>query len=48
MYLGFRDDDQLPSRIALKVIHAGTSEALLERFGRERRILAFTARTKQN
>jgi len=32
--------DQLPSRVALKVIHAGTSEALLERFGRERRILA--------
>ena len=40
VYLGVRDDDQLPSRVALKVIHAGTSEALLERFGRERRILA--------
>jgi eukaryotic-like serine/threonine-protein kinase len=40
VYLGVRDDDQLPARVALKVIHAGTSEALLERFGRERRILA--------
>ena len=28
VYLGVRDDDQLPSRVALKVIHAGTSEAL--------------------
>ena len=40
VYLGVRDNDQLPTRVALKVIHAGTSEALLERFGRERRILA--------
>jgi eukaryotic-like serine/threonine-protein kinase len=40
VYLGVRDDDELPARVALKVIQAGSSEALLERFRRERRILA--------
>ena len=40
VYLGVRDDDELPARVALKVIQAGGSEALLERFRRERRILA--------
>ncbi len=40
VYLGVRDDDALPARVALKIIQAGTSEALIERFGRERRILA--------
>jgi len=40
VYLGVRDDDGLPARVALKVIQSGTNEALLERFRRERRILA--------
>jgi non-specific serine/threonine protein kinase/serine/threonine-protein kinase len=40
VYLGVRDDDELPARVALKVIQSGTSEALAERFRRERRILA--------
>jgi serine/threonine protein kinase len=40
VYLGVRDDDQLPARVALKVIQGGSSEALLTRFRRERRILA--------
>jgi eukaryotic-like serine/threonine-protein kinase len=40
VYLGVRDDDELPARVALKVIQAGSSGALLERFRRERRILA--------
>jgi non-specific serine/threonine protein kinase/serine/threonine-protein kinase len=40
VYFGVRDDDELPARVALKVIHAGSSGALLERFRRERRILA--------
>src|SRR5580698_5744708 len=40
VYLGVRDDDELPTRVALKVIQSGTSEALAERFRRERRILA--------
>ena len=40
VYLGVRDDDELPARVALKVIQAGSSEKLLERFRRERRILA--------
>jgi tetratricopeptide (TPR) repeat protein len=40
VYLGVRDDDQLPARVALKVIQTAGSEALLERFYRERRILA--------
>jgi eukaryotic-like serine/threonine-protein kinase len=40
VYLGVRHDDELPARVALKVIQGGSSEALLERFRRERRILA--------
>jgi non-specific serine/threonine protein kinase/serine/threonine-protein kinase len=40
VYLGVRDDGELPTRVALKVIQSGTSEALAERFRRERRILA--------
>ena len=40
VYLGVRDDDQLPARVALKVIQTASSEALFERFYRERRILA--------
>jgi serine/threonine protein kinase len=40
VYLGVREDDELPARVALKVIQAGSSEALLGRFRRERRILA--------
>jgi non-specific serine/threonine protein kinase/serine/threonine-protein kinase len=40
VFLGVRDDDELPARVALKVIQAGSREALLERFRRERRILA--------
>jgi hypothetical protein len=40
VYLGVRDDDELPSRVALKVLQAGSSESLVERFRRERRILA--------
>ena len=40
VYLGVRDDDELPARVALKVLPAGSSESLLERFRRERRILA--------
>jgi serine/threonine protein kinase len=40
VYLGVRDDDELPARVALKVLQAGSSEALLERFRHERRILA--------
>jgi eukaryotic-like serine/threonine-protein kinase len=40
VYLGVRDDDELPTRVALKVIQAGSSQALLGRFRRERRILA--------
>jgi non-specific serine/threonine protein kinase/serine/threonine-protein kinase len=40
VYLGVRDDDELPSRVALKVLQAGSSESFLERFRRERRILA--------
>jgi serine/threonine protein kinase len=40
VYLGVRDDDELPARVALKVIQAGSSEALLKRFRHERRILA--------
>jgi eukaryotic-like serine/threonine-protein kinase len=40
VYLGVRDDDELPTRVALKVIQSGTSEALAARFRRERRILA--------
>jgi serine/threonine protein kinase len=40
VYLGVRDDDELPARVALKVIQSGTNEALMERFRRERRILA--------
>jgi hypothetical protein len=40
VYLGVRDDDELPARVALKVIQAGSSGALLERFRRERKILS--------
>jgi len=40
VYLGVRDDDEVPPRVALKVLHAGSSESFLERFRRERRILA--------
>src|SRR5580693_5264057 len=40
VYLGVRDDDELPARVALKVLQAGSDESLLERFRRERRILA--------
>ncbi len=40
VYLGVRDDDELPARVALKVIQSGTNQALMERFRRERRILA--------
>jgi serine/threonine protein kinase len=40
VYLGVRDDDELPTRVALKVVQSGTSEAFAERFRRERRILA--------
>src|ERR1035438_2055171 len=40
VYLGIRDDDELPARVALKVLQAGSSESLLERFRHERRILA--------
>lgn len=40
VYLGVRDDDELPARVALKVIQSGTSKALEDRFRRERRILA--------
>ncbi|MGD0047199.1 MAG: protein kinase [Bryobacteraceae bacterium] len=40
VYLGVRDDDELPAQVALKVIQAGSSGALLERFRRERKILS--------
>ena len=40
VHLGVRDDDELPAPVALKVIQAGSSTALLDRFRRERRILA--------
>jgi serine/threonine protein kinase len=40
VYLGVRDDDELPARVALKIIQAGSSDAFVERFRRERRILA--------
>ena len=30
VYLGVREDDELPARVALKVIQAGSSEALLD------------------
>ena len=39
VYLGVREDDQLPARVAIKVTHSG-GENLLERFRSERRILA--------
>jgi eukaryotic-like serine/threonine-protein kinase len=40
VYVGVRDDDELPARVALKVIQTAGSQALFERFYRERRILA--------
>ena len=40
VYLGVRDDDQLPSKVAIKVIQSGGGRYLWERFRRERRILA--------
>ena len=40
VYLGVRDDEELPACVALKIIQSGTSEAFAERFRRERRILA--------
>jgi len=39
VYLGIREDDQFPARVAIKVTQRG-GEALLERFKHERRILA--------
>jgi serine/threonine protein kinase len=40
VYLGVRDDEELPARVALKLIQAGSGAALMDRFRRERRILA--------
>jgi non-specific serine/threonine protein kinase/serine/threonine-protein kinase len=40
VYLAVREDDELPARVALKVIQDWSSEGLLERFRGERRILA--------
>jgi eukaryotic-like serine/threonine-protein kinase len=39
VYLGVRQDDRLPARVAIKITQMG-GQALLERFRRERRILA--------